>query len=235
MSIASPQTSPSITAAALSTFIPGVGQAFRKRRRQGILVVVVTAVLLACTIALGRLQDHRTTEIFFFMIVVLPWWVIQAYDAYLPKPDGDQGMLGTLKTVWARGHDVRYLGALFLLSALMDTYIIVMNPAYALTVFCTKPEGALGLVAKAQSPTLHTLIGYGFLRLRRWSFFLYLAYAGFGLTNAAVNYGCYGFGRIRAVLFVTLSLFTAYVLWRRHCFVQPAHKVVTGGQGALTA
>lgn len=212
-----PDDSFSPTAATLSLLVPGLGQLYRHRRRQALQVFIVIAGLLAGTVLLGRAQD-RAAEIFAFMLIVLPVWVVQGYDAYLPSHQAGPGLLGTLKVSWQRGHDVRYLGGLFLLSAFMDAYIILANPSYALSVFCTKPEGLLGILAKAQSPTLHTLIGYGFLRLRRWSLLIYLAYAGFGLTNAVVNTACFGVGRIRTVLIVTLVIFTAYILWRRDAF-----------------
>lgn len=157
----------------------------------------------------------------FLMLLVLPWWAIQGYDAWLAAQPPEAGLRQTLKVIWDRAHDVRYLGALFLLTALTDLYIIVANPGYALTVFCTRPAGLLGALAKAQSPTLHILIGYGFLRLRRWSLLLYMAYAGFGLLNGSVNYACFGYGRVRTVFLVTLIAFTAYVFWRRRCFTAP--------------
>ena len=75
-------------------------------------------------------------------------------------------------------------------------------------------------MAKLQSPTFHLGIGYGFVRQRRWGFFVYLLYAGYGLLNASVNYACEGFGRIRTVFFITLLLFTVYVVTRRHCFLK---------------
>lgn len=214
----SAQTS-SAVAATLSALLPGSGQLYRNRPWRALLVFALVAVLLACSVLLGRMQD-RAAEIFFFLIVVLPLWVVQSYDAYLPDAPGGSGLLHTLRRAWQRAHDIRYLGALFLLSAFMDVYIILANPTYALPFFCSKPDGVLGVVAKAQSPTLHTVIGYGFLRLRRWSLVLYLFYAGFGLLNATVNYACFGYGRIRTTLVVTLLLFTAYVWWRRHGFMQ---------------
>jgi hypothetical protein len=149
------------------------------------------------------------------MLAVLPWWAIQSYDASLPgQPDRPLDFRQTLRTIWERGHDLRYLGALFCLTAFTDLYIIVTNPSYALTVFCAKPAGAWGILAKAQSPTLHLLIGYGFLRLRRWSLLLYLLYAAFGFSNALANYGCFGYGRVRTVFLLTLIVFTVYI-WRR--------------------
>lgn len=212
-----PDHSFSPAAATLSLLLPGLGQLFRRRPRQALQVFLVIAALMVGTVLLGKVQD-RAAEIFAFMLIVLPVWVVQAYDAYLPCHETSSGLLRTLKVSWQRGHDIRYLGGLFLLSAFMDAYIILANPSYALSVFCTKPEGLLGVLAKAQSPTLHTLIGYGFLRLRRWSLLIYLAYAGFGLTNAVVNTACFGVGRIRTVLIITLVIFTAYVLWRRDAF-----------------
>lgn len=206
-------------AAWLSALVPGLGQASRGLIRQAAARFLASAALLAVTAATWRAAGGGA-GVFVLFMVVLPWWAIQCYDAFLPAGPGPVGLRRTLATIWARAHDIRYLGALFLLTALTDFYIIVANPEYALTVFCSKPSGALGVLAKAQSPTLHVLIGYGFLRLRRWSFFLYMAYAAFGLLNATANFACFGYGRIRTVFLVTLAAFTAFVVWRRHRFVR---------------
>lgn len=56
------------------------------------------------------------------------------------------------------------------------------------------------------------------MQLFKWSLVVYLAYAGYGLLNATVNWICEGYGRIRTVFFVTLLLFTAYILLRKRCF-----------------
>jgi hypothetical protein len=204
-------------AATLSALVPGMGQAFKRQTKSAALIFLTGILLLLCAWSLRQLAG-RGSDVFFLMLVVLPWWVIQAYDAFLPAEDGPSGLRHATRTAWARAHDIRFLGALFLLTAFTDFYIIVANPAYALTVFCTKPAGVLGILAKAQSPTLHILIGYGFLRLRRWSLFLYLIYAAFGLLNATVNYACLGYGRVRTAFLLTLIGFTVYVLWRRDCF-----------------
>jgi hypothetical protein len=139
----------------------------------------------------------------------------------MPGDTPTPGLLGwseTLRTTWARGYDIRCLGVLFLLSAATDCYIILARPDYALTVFCAKPSGVWGILAKAQSPTLHLLIGCGFLRLRRWSLVVYLVYATFGLTNALANHACFGYGRIRTVFGLSLVAVTLYIVWRRKCF-----------------
>ncbi len=174
------------------------------------------AILTGITWGFGSIAGPGA-GLFFGLMITLPWWCLQAYESYLPVP---QGQLKTLKTVWNRAHDIRYLGGLFLVTALTDLYIIMVNPEYHLSVFCGKPTGIPGILAKAQSPLLHVAIGYGFLKLRPWSFFVYLAYASFGLMNAAVNFACFGFGRIRTVFFISLIAFTAYVIWRRNCFIQ---------------
>jgi len=207
-------------AALLSALLPGLGHVIRGRPDQAATTFVITAALLGCAWDIGHLTGEGPA-IFFLMLLVLPWWVFQSYDAFLPDTPAQAGLARfgtTLNVVWTRAHDVRYLGALFFLTAFTDLYIIIANPEYALTVFCTKPAGLCGGLAKAQSPTLHTLIGYGFMRLRRWSLLLYLAYAAFGFLNATANYACFGYGRVRTVFLLTLAAFTAYVLWRRPCF-----------------
>ncbi|WP_447977011.1 hypothetical protein [Candidatus Nitrospira bockiana] len=206
-----------MTSALLSAAIPGLGQLLKRQGRHAALIFAITVVLVALAWALGRMGGPGA-DVFFLMIIVLPWWMIQAYDAYLTGASGSPSLRSTLRTISKRAHDIRFLGALFLLTAATDFYIIVANPEYALTVFCSKPTGLLGVLVKAQSPTLHVLIGYGFLGLRRWSLFLYLAYAAFGLLNATANFACFGYGRVRLVFLLTLIGFTAYVLLRRRCF-----------------
>jgi hypothetical protein len=215
-------------AAGLSALLPGLGQAARGRAGQALLIATVTVLLVAFAWMIAKTAGGAAA-IFFLMLVVLPWWSIQAYDAFLAGGASRVGLGRTLSTIWERAHDIRYLGALFLLTALTDLYIIVANPQYSLTIFCTKPGGVLGVLAKAQSPTLHTLIGYGFLRLRRWSLFVYLAYAAFGLLNATANYACFGYGRVRTAFLITLVAFTGYILWRRDRF-QPSLKLRLASQ-----
>jgi hypothetical protein len=172
---------------------------------------------LAGCLALGRALG-AANAIFLAMLIVLPLWALQSYAAWHLSEREPVGLAAAWRLVWTRALDIRYLGALFLLTAATDLYIIVANPEYALTVFCAKPRGWIGILAKAQSPTLHLFIGYGFLRLRRWALLLYLAYAGFGLLNATVNYACLGYGRVRTAFLITLIAFTIYVIWRRRCF-----------------
>ena len=216
-SSSSNRTSQNVCAAALSALLPGLGQWTQGRRRQALAYLAIALLLIALSLSLGRISG-RAAEVFFFMLLTLPWWAIQSYDAYLGPSDSSADLQRTWQTVWTRGHDIRFLGALFLLSAINDSFIILMNPEYLLPFFCTKPGGVLGFLTKALSPVLHTMVGYGFLRLRRWALFVYLLYAAYGMTNALVNLTCFGPGRVRTALLITLAGFTAYILWRRRCF-----------------
>jgi len=194
-----------------------LGQFINRQPTRAASIFLSTLVLLIVSWWIGRWAGTGA-DILFLMVVVLPWWAVQTYDAFLTIDPGSGSFRNTVSMLLDRGHDIRFLGALFLLTAFTDLYIIVANPAYALTVFCVKPAGLLGVLAKAQSPTLHVLIGYGFLRLRAWALLLYLAYAAFGLLNATANFACFGYGRVRTVFLMTLIAFTVYVLWRRKCF-----------------
>jgi hypothetical protein len=109
---------------------------------------------------------------------------------------------------------------LLVISALNDTFIILANLDYLLPFYCTKPTGFPGFLTKAISPVLHLAVGYGFIRCRRWAFFLYLVYAAYGFTNGMVNLTCFGPGRIRNTLLGAVVLSTVYVLFRRHILLQ---------------
>jgi hypothetical protein len=154
----------------------------------------------------------------FFLLLVLPWWALQSYDAYLPTAD-TSGLLRSLKIAYERGHDLRYIGAHFFLTAFMDTYIIVANPDYGLKILGTTFGGAWGILWKLQSPVFHLLIGIGFLRVKRWGLLVYLLYAVFGLINATVNLAVLPPPhRIRITFLMLLAVFTAYILFRRRRF-----------------
>lgn len=214
---------PSRLAATLSLLLPGLGQLLNGAPGRAVRTMSITGLLVGLDWWIGQ-RSGTSLAVLGAMLFILPWWAFQSYDAYLPEQHSEQhsnerrGWSRTIHEVWASGHDIRYLGCLFLLTALTDLYIIVANPTYTLTIFCAKPAGIWGLMAKVQSPTLHVLIGYGFLRLRRWGLFLYLTYAGLGLLNATANFLCFGYGRVRSIFLVTLAAFTLYVLWRRSSF-----------------
>ncbi|MGQ0666176.1 MAG: hypothetical protein ACT4O4_04000 [Nitrospiraceae bacterium] len=208
-----------LRAALLSLLLPGLGQ-FRQGRPFQAFVACFTALLpLAVAIWLGQIAG-RAVEVVGFMVLALPGWIFQGYDAYLGASSGTPDWLRTWRIVWQRGHDIRFLGLLLGVSALTDTWIILNNLDYLLPFYCTKPDGILGFVTKAVSPALHLAVGYGFIRLRRWALLLYLIYATYGFTNGIVNLSCFGPGRIRSTLLIVIILSTLYILRRRRVLLQ---------------
>ena len=211
-------------AALLSALLPGLGQLVQGRHFQALAACLATFLLVALSLWLGRITD-RAVEVLFFMVLAIPTWALQSYDAYLGSNPDAPGWFRTWRVVWHQGHDLRFLGLLLLISALNDTWIIFKNPDYLLPFYCTKPEGIPGLATKAISPALHLIVGYGFMRLRRWALFLYLVYASYGLTNGIVNLTCFGPGRIRITLLGVIIVSTAYLFWRRRILLgSPANK-----------
>ena len=203
-----------VRAAMFSLILPGLGQVLQRRYVHAAVAAIGTVALVGASLMLGRISG-RAAEVFFFMILALPWWALQSYDAYLgPAVDGSQWRR-TFRTAWQRGHDIRFLGVLLLISAVNDTFIILKNFDYLLPFYCTKFAGVPGFLTKAISPLLHLAVGYGFLHLTRWAFFIYLIYAAYGFTNGMVNLACFGPGRIRNTLLAAVIVSTIYIVWRR--------------------
>lgn len=215
--------STSLRGALLSALIPGLGQFFQGRRLTAFSAFVVTLLLMAASLGLGRISG-RAAEVVFFMVLTLPWWTIQSYDAFLGPSEQLNNWQRTWRAVWRQGHDIRFLGLLLLISALNDSWIILNNLDYLLPFYCTKLAGLPGLFTKAISPALHVAVGYGFMRLRRWSLLVYLVYAAYGFTNGLVNLSCFGPGRIRNTLLVAIVLSTIYLIWRRHILLTTSRR-----------
>jgi hypothetical protein len=116
-------------------------------------------------------------------------------------------------------YDIYAIGVIFMLNVAMDTWLIIKNPTYSLPLYGATFTGIPGWIVKVQSPILHGVLGYGFLKRRRWGYWIYMAYAAFGLSSALVNLATLGFGRIRMIFIVSLTLITAYVFTRRRIFV----------------
>ena len=201
-------------AAILSAFLPCTGLWLRGYHNQAIHTLGIGLGVGLVIWGFGYWWGYGA-GIFLGMLIILPWWAFQTFQSSLDSP---QGVINTWNVIWEKGHDIQYLGALFFIAAVTDMSIILANPTYNLHVFCTRPTGVVGVLAKSQSPMFHVAIGYGFLGKRRWSLFVYLVYAGYGLINAIVNYACEGYGRIRTVFFLTLLGFTGYIILRRRCF-----------------
>ncbi len=214
---------PHTCAALLSILVPGLGQLSQGRIAQAVTSCLVAVFLLVLTVWVGRITD-RAVEVLVFMVVVLPYWALQSYDAYLGEYQGRAHWTRTWRAVWQHGHDIRFLGLLLFLSAINDTWIILNNLDYLLPFFCTKPASLIGFLAKSVSPALHLIVGYGFLRLRRWALFTYLVYAAYGFTNSIMNLTCFGPGRIRNTLLVVIVLSTLYIIGRRRVLLQIPEK-----------
>jgi hypothetical protein len=208
-----------LRAALLSLLFPGLGQLTQQRYVQALAACATTIILVTLSLALGRVSG-RAAEVFFFMLLALPWWAFQSYDAFLGPSDGSSNWLRTWRRVWASGHDIRFLGLLLVVSAVNDTWIILKNLDYLLPFYCTKLQGIPGFLTKAISPALHLGVGVGFMKLARWSLFLYLIYAAYGFTNGLVNLTCFGPGRIRNTLLIAIVVSTVYVIWRRRILLE---------------
>ena len=202
-----------------SVLLPGLGQLTQRRYKQAALALFYAVALVGASLMLGRVSG-RAAEVFFFMILALPWWALQAYDAFLGPAAAGSDWQRTFRTAWRRGHDIRFLGVLLLISAVNDTIIILENFDYLLPFYCTKFSGIPGFLTKAISPILHLAVGYGFLRLARWAFLIYLVYAAYGFTNGMVNLACFGPGRIRNTLLAAVILSTVYIVWRRNVLLK---------------
>ena len=117
--------------------------------------------------------------------------------------------------------DLTIFGILFLLSAPMELWSIMSTDwTYAPKFFGMTMTGVAGKVVLVAQPVLHLAIGYGFLTMRRWAYYLTLFYAADVLTSTVLAYFFYGYGRIRTIFLVVLTPFVIYVIARRHYFVK---------------
>jgi hypothetical protein len=131
-------------AALLSIVFPGLGQLSQGRIVQALTAWLTTIFLLALNMWLGRMTD-RAVEVLSFMVLTLPYWALQSYDAYLGASPGVSSRHRTWELVWQRGHDIRFLGLLLFISALNDVWIILKNLDYALPF--SAPSTAVSLVS----------------------------------------------------------------------------------------
>jgi hypothetical protein len=207
------------TAAILSSFLPGLGQAIKGHWIKTAEILIL-GLLIAVAWYFGIRFDGPFTSALLYVIVPVAaalWCGRQIYDAYASPTDGS---LFPVLPLPARGSlDIQAIGLLFLLTAYTDLYIIQAKPEYALKILGTTFPGVWGILFKAQSPIFHVLIGVGFLMVKRWGLLAYLLYAGFGIVNAAVNLAVLpGPHRIRVIFMLSLVVFTTYILWRRKAF-----------------
>ncbi len=199
--------------------MPGAGQLLRRHYAKAAEVLAL-GIMLGAAWYFGYAFEGPFTPFLLYGLVPLAaafWWGRQLHDAYT---SAGPGSLFPVLPLPSRGSlDLQAIGLLFLLTAFTDIYIIQARPDYGLKIMGTALPGAWGVLAKAQSPVLHVLIGVGFLLVKRWGLFVYLLYAGFGIINAAVNLAVLPPPhRIRIIFMLSLAAFTAYILWRRKRF-----------------
>ena len=116
--------------------------------------------------------------------------------------------------------DIMIFGVLFLISAPAELYSIMSTDwNYQPKFFGFLMTGLSAKVVLVAQPLLHVAIGYGFLRLRRWVFYLSLFYAADVLTSAISSFILLGYGKIRTVFIAILIPFVLYILARRKYFV----------------
>ena len=119
--------------------------------------------------------------------------------------------------------DITIFGILFIASAPAELYnIIATDWNYAPKFFGFTLSGMGAKAYLLAQPILHVVIGYGFLRMRRWVFYLALLYAADTLTSAFSSLILLGFGRIRVIFIALLTPFVIYLIARRRYFVLPS-------------
>ncbi len=117
--------------------------------------------------------------------------------------------------------DITIFGVLFLISAFIELgNIMYTGWKYQPRFFGILTHGLTAKTVLAAAPLLHVALGYGFLKLKRWAFYLTLFYSADVLTSTVSRYMIEGYGLIRTIFLVTLPPFVIYVLWRRDRFVR---------------
>lgn len=118
-----------------------------------------------------------------------------------------------------RTFDLTFFGVAFVLSAFGElANILSTNWQYHPKFFGITTTGIVAIGILAAQPLLHLAIGYGFLTLRRWTFYLAVFYIADVLTSTVFGYIQEGFGRIRTIFLVLLTPFLIYLIARRTQF-----------------
>jgi hypothetical protein len=119
------------------------------------------------------------------------------------------------KRPW-RMFDLTFFGVAFMLSAFGElANILSTDWRYHPKFFGITTTGIVAVCILAAQPLLHLAIGYGFLTLRRWAFYLAVFYAADVMTSSILGFVHEGFGRIRTVFMVFLTPFLIYLIVRR--------------------
>jgi hypothetical protein len=117
--------------------------------------------------------------------------------------------------------DITVFAILFFISAFIELGNIMSTGwKYEPKFFGILTHGSIAKMVLAYHPLIHVVLGYGFLKLSRWAFYLALFYAADVLTSTISSYILHGYGLIRTIFLVALPPFVVYLITRRRYFVQ---------------
>lgn len=117
--------------------------------------------------------------------------------------------------------DITIFAVLFFISAFIELGNISSTGwRYEPKFFGIMTHGLTAKIVLASHPLLHIVLGYGFLKLYRWTFYLALFYAADVLTSTVSTYILQGYGLIRTIFLIALPPFVVYLLARRRYFVR---------------
>jgi len=115
--------------------------------------------------------------------------------------------------------DIIIFGIVMIVSGFYDVKIILDHPEYELPIMGMKFGGTVGRMVIFLFPLLHFVVGYGVIRCRRWAYYLFIAFASYGIISPLINY----FRmppphRIRTILLIGSVLVLVYLYKRRAYF-----------------
>ncbi|MFQ5598298.1 MAG: hypothetical protein ACE5GK_09635 [Nitrospiria bacterium] len=125
----------------------------------------------------------------------------------------------TLRAPRSAPYDLVVFGIVMIVSGVFDIYIILDNPEYRLTVLGRKLDGPVIRYFIFLFPIFHFVVGYGVIMCRRWAYYLFMAFAVYGIISPLINY--FRFPpphRVRTILLIGSLFVMAYLYWRRRYF-----------------
>ena len=117
--------------------------------------------------------------------------------------------------------DLTIFGVLLLLSAPVEFWSIWRTGwNYPVKFFGVELAGIARTIWLGAHPLYHLALGYGFLTMRRWTFYLLLFYAADVMTSVVVRFYLEGYGFWRTVFLLLLPPFVIYAIARRRYFIR---------------
>lgn len=116
--------------------------------------------------------------------------------------------------------DLIFFGIVMIVSGVFDVYIILANPEYRLPVLGKKLDGPITRYFIFLFPLFHFVVGYGVILCRKWAYYLFIAFAVYGIVSPTINF--FRFPpphRIRTILLIGSIIVMAYLYWRRKYFL----------------